>query len=107
MSHFASDYALTNGGNESDATTHIVVSGFGASEVIMSSQELRIVRQIQSVLNVHEQLKQYAEVIQVTIENAVIVLRGKLPSADLRQALVPCVRQAGVLGQVNNCVQVA
>lgn len=106
MSQSASFYALTGGGKESDATTYSVVSGFGAKEVAMSLQEIRTVSQIQSVISVHAELKQYATLVQVTIENAVIMLRGTLPSVDLKKALVPCVRQAGALGQVCNCVKV-
>ncbi|NND96490.1 MAG: hypothetical protein HKN47_04070 [Pirellulaceae bacterium] len=70
------------------------------------SRDLRVIERIQTVLKVHEQLRQYATAVQVSIENTVIVLRGELPSRDLKQALVPAVRQAGVLGQVSNCVQV-
>ena len=58
------------------------------------------------MLSVDERLREYATEVQISIENAVIVLRGNLPSPDLKHALVPAVRQAGVLGQVNNCVSV-
>ena len=71
------------------------------------SHELRILERIRSIFYVHEQLQQYAAVVQVSIENTVIVLRGELPSADLKQALIPAVRQAGVLGKVQNAVHVA
>ena len=71
------------------------------------SRESRILERIQLIFNVHEQLQQYATAVQVSIENTVIVLRGELPSADLKQALVPAVRQAGVLGKIQNAVQVA
>ncbi len=68
-------------------------------------QETRIITKIESMLGIR--LGQYAAAIQVSVENTVIVLRGELPSADLRQELVPAIRQAGVLSQVSNCVQVS
>ena len=68
-------------------------------------QETRIITQIESMLGIR--LGHYASAIQVSVENTVIVLRGELPSADLRQELVPAIRQAGVLSQVSNCVQVS
>lgn len=72
----------------------------------VNSSDARAVQRIQSILDVHEHLRSYAAAVQVSVENAVIVLRGDLPTADLKQALVPAVRQAGVLGQVSNCVHV-
>jgi hypothetical protein len=69
-------------------------------------RDSRIVAKIESVLRVHQQLQQYAAVLQVSIENAVIVLRGELPSNSLKSQLVPAVRQAGVLARVDDCVQV-
>ena len=67
----------------------------------------RMIDSIQAMFQVHEQLRQYAAALQVSIENATIVLRGEVPSVDLRAELVPAVRQAGVLSQVSNCVEVA
>jgi hypothetical protein len=72
-----------------------------------NSRDRRMVHNIQSVLGVHEQLRQYAAMVQVTIENGTIVLRGELPTPNLVAELVPAVRRAGVLGRVCNCVQVA
>ncbi len=70
-------------------------------------QNRRMINNIQAMFGVHEQLRQYAAALQVTIENATIVLRGTVPSADLKAELVPAVRRAGVLSQVSNCVDVA
>ena len=70
-------------------------------------QNRRIINNIQAMFGVHEQLQQYAAALQVSIENATIVLRGEVPSVDLKAELVPAVRRAGVLSQVSNCVQVA
>jgi hypothetical protein len=66
-----------------------------------------MINNIQAMFRVHEQLRQYATALQVSIENATIVLRGTVPSVDLKAELVPAVRRAGVLGQVSNCVDVA
>ncbi len=66
----------------------------------------RMIENIRTVFRVHDRLSGYASAVQVSIENAAIVLRGQLPSADLRSDLVPAIRQAGVLGQVSNHVMV-
>ena len=70
-------------------------------------QNRRTINNTQAMFRVHEQLRQYAAALQVSIENATIVLRGEVPSVDLQAELVPAVRRAGVLSQVYNCVQVA
>lgn len=72
-----------------------------------NSRDMRMIHNIQAVLGVHDQLRRYAATLQVSIENATIVLRGELPSIALKSALVPAVRQAGVLSQVCNCVEVS
>ncbi len=45
-------------------------------------QNRRIINNIQAMFRVHEQLRQYAAALQVSIENATIVLRGEVPSVD-------------------------
>ena len=70
------------------------------------SRDNRMIGNIQAVLHVHAQLRQYAAAVQVSIENTAIVLRGHLPTAALKQALIPAIRQAGVLYKVSNEVQV-
>ena len=72
-----------------------------------NTRDKRMIDNIQSVLRVHEQLRQYAAALQVSIENATIVLRGELPSVALKSQLVPAVRRAGVLDRVCNDVRVA
>ena len=77
----------------------------------MTTQEIqrrdhRIIASIESVFRVHRQLCHYAETIQVSVENAVVILSGELPSADLKQELIPAVRRAGVLSQVCDNVEV-
>ena len=70
-------------------------------------QKSRMIGNIQAMFRVHEQLRQYAAAVQVSIEDATIVLRGEVPSVVLKAELVPAVRRAGVLSQVSNLVQVA
>ncbi len=69
-----------------------------------SQRESWTIDRIRSMFAVR--LGKYAAAIQISIENTVIVLRGELPSAAMKQELVPAIRQAGVLGQVSDCVQV-
>ena len=71
------------------------------------SRDRRIVERIMAVLRVHRRLRQYAEMLSVTFENAAVILRGELPSPDLKDELIPAIRQAGVLCQVFNRVQVS
>lgn len=70
-------------------------------------QNNRVINNIQAIFNVHGQLRQYAAALQISIENATIVLRGEVPSVDVKAELVPAVRRAGVLSRVANCVNVA
>lgn len=67
----------------------------------------RMINSIHAMFRVHEQLQHYATALQVSVENTTIVLRGQVPSIDLKAELVPAVRRAGVLSQVCNCVDVA
>ena len=62
---------------------------------------------INSMIRMHERLGEYATRLQVSVENAAIVLRGTLPSQELSRELLPTVRRAGVLWQVKNRVNVA
>ena len=69
-------------------------------------RDQRLVKRIRSSLDRHKDLGPYAATLFVTIENAAIILRGHLPSDQLRSALEPTVRQAGVLDKINNEVRV-
>ncbi|MCG8650974.1 MAG: BON domain-containing protein [Pirellulales bacterium] len=71
-----------------------------------NSRDARTVQRIRNVLGVHGQLHDHATEVQVSVENSAIVLRGQLPSTDLKQELVLAIRQAGVLSQISNQVQV-
>ena len=71
------------------------------------SRDRRIVDNIQLMFRLSQDLQAYATRIDVSIENATVVLRGELPSGALKAELVPAVRRAGVLCQINNCVRVA
>ena len=76
---------------------------------IIQVQETRVssmIRRIDSVLCAHHDLCGHRANLQISMEGARIVLRGNLPSVALKQALVPAIRQAGVLGQVCNCVEI-
>lgn len=70
------------------------------------SRDSRTVECIQSMFRVHRRLRQYASALQISIEDAALVLRGKLPSGDLKAELLPAIRQAGFLGRVCDCVEV-
>ena len=67
----------------------------------------RTLRQIRSMLKNHRRLGTYATRLQISIENATIILRGELPNDELRRELVPTIRSAGVLWQVQNQVDVS
>ncbi len=71
------------------------------------SRDRRMVDNIRFVFQCNPILHQYAAALQVSIENAAVVLRGELPRADLKDLLVPAVRQAGVLNRVSDFVRVA
>ncbi|MFG0262489.1 MAG: hypothetical protein ACF788_08880 [Novipirellula sp. JB048] len=62
---------------------------------------------IDSMLRLHRQLGRYLDTLDISIENGSIVLRGELPSEQLRSELVPMIRRAGILCQISNEVQVA
>ena len=66
----------------------------------------RTLERIQSMLSLHRQLGRYLASLEISIENRSIVLRGELPSDELRGELVPTIRQAGILCHVSNQVQV-
>ncbi len=72
-----------------------------------NSRDRRMVDKIRLVMQVNPLLQQYSTALQVSIENASVVLRGELPSPDLKAQLVPAVRQAGVLYRVTDCVRIA
>jgi hypothetical protein len=70
-------------------------------------RDRRLIYTIESVSSVNELLAQYTAVLQITIENATIVLRGELPSSAHKNQLIPAIRQAGVLNRVSDHVRVA
>ena len=71
-----------------------------------SPRDTNLLQRIDAVLCAHHTLAPHRPAVRVSIEDARIVLRGNLPSAALKQELVPAIRLAGVLGQVCNCVEV-
>lgn len=71
------------------------------------SRDRRIVEKIRTVLQANPTLGQHASMIEVSIENSTIVVSGNLPTDAMKAELVPAIRLAGVLSQVNNRVLVA
>ncbi len=70
------------------------------------SRDRRIVENIRTMLQANPMLRQYASLLEVSIEHSAIVVRGNLPTDAINAELIPVIRQAGVLSQVNNCVLV-
>ena len=68
--------------------------------------EAQLIERIRSVFIGNQQINHYAESLEVSVEKTSIVLSGHLPTADLKQQLVPAIRRAGILWQVCNLVQV-
>ena len=69
-------------------------------------RDQRLIERIRSVIGVHDQLSQYAAGVDVTISDSSVVLTGQVPSNQVKSALVPAVRRAGVLSKIDNQVQV-
>ncbi len=70
------------------------------------TRDQRFLQNIREMFAVNDLLCEHANRLRLTIENAAIVIRGELPSSDLKAELVPSVRRAGVLSRVCDCVQV-
>ncbi len=73
---------------------------------VPESRVSSMIRRIDSVLCAHHDLCSHRANLEISMEGTRIVLRGHLPTVALKQALVPAIRQAGVLGQVCNCVEI-
>jgi hypothetical protein len=71
-----------------------------------SGPESQLIERIRSVFLGNQQINHHADSLQVSVEKTLIVLTGHLPTSDLKQQLVPAIRQAGILWQVCNLVQV-
>ncbi|MDV6030244.1 hypothetical protein [Stieleria magnilauensis] len=78
-----------------------------ATTQFSDSRITNLIQRIDSVLCAHHELCNHLADLKISMEGSRIVLRGHLPSVALKQALVPAIRQAGVLGQVCNCVEIA
>ena len=70
-------------------------------------REHQVLRNIRAMLNVHHRLSDFAERLQISIERQAVVLRGNVPTDSVKQAIVPAIRQTGVMWQVWNRVEVA
>ncbi|WP_182869079.1 hypothetical protein [Stieleria mannarensis] len=77
-----------------------------ATSQLSDSRFTHLIQRIDSVLCSHHELCDHLANLEISMEGSRIVLRGQLPSVALKQALVPAIRQAGVLGQVCNCVEI-
>jgi hypothetical protein len=73
----------------------------------IDSRDRRLVENIRFVLQVSPLLQAHADSLEISIENASVVLRGQLPRAELKAFLIPAVRQAGVLNRVDDYVRIA
>lgn len=71
-----------------------------------NARDSRTVRNIRKVLAAHASLCRHAWRLEVAIESVRVVLRGTLPSQALQAELIPAVRSAGVLRQIDNRVRV-
>ncbi|EMI17147.1 hypothetical protein RMSM_05938 [Rhodopirellula maiorica SM1] len=67
----------------------------------------RTLERIRSMFRLNRRLGSYLTSLEISFENRSVVLRGELPSDELRGELVPTIRQAGILCQVCNEVQVS
>lgn len=72
----------------------------------IQQQNQHTIDRIDTVLQANPELLDHLGNLEISMEGSRIVLRGHLPSVALKQALVPAIRQAGVLGQVCNCVEI-
>ena len=72
-----------------------------------ASRDRRQVDNILFVLQANPLLQQCAPDLQVSIENSTVVLRGEVPSPEVKAQLIPAIRQAGVLDQISDYVRVA
>ena len=70
-------------------------------------RDRRIVENIRTLLQATSMLKQHASLLEISIEQSAVVIRGNLPTDAMKAELVPIIRRAGVLSQVNNRVLVA
>ena len=58
-----------------------------------ASRNERTIRNIRIVFQGHQTLSPHLETVEVSLDEAGVVLRGHLPNAGLKQELVPAVRQ--------------
>ena len=68
--------------------------------------ETKLIERIRSIFDDNQHINDYVERLEVSVDKTLIILHGDLPTADLKQQLVPAIRQAGILWQVCNLVHV-
>ena len=71
-----------------------------------SKRNLLRIHCIDTVLDTHHLLKPWAHSLDIQLATSCIIIEGQVPSQTHRDALVPAIRQAGVLAEVVNRVQV-
>jgi len=69
--------------------------------------ESRLIERINLIFSQNRDLSGGCDTIQVSVQQTAIVLRGKVPSSAVKQLLIPAIRQAGILWQVCNLVDVS
>ncbi|MGI9441112.1 MAG: hypothetical protein ACR2N1_01530 [Rubripirellula sp.] len=61
---------------------------------------------IDTVLGTHHLLRPWANSLDIQLANSCVIIEEQLPSKIHRDALVPAIRQAGVMAEVVNRVYV-
>jgi osmotically-inducible protein OsmY len=69
-------------------------------------RDLKIINRIVMMVRAHRRLGSYESAIQISIENAVVLLHGELPTQELKNQLNSTIRQAGVLLRIDNAIEV-
>lgn len=70
-------------------------------------RDQRTLEKIATIFGFHHRIRPYQGVLKIVIEDSRITILGELPDEKLIDELVPAIRQAGVLSQIDNRVRVA
>lgn len=77
-----------------------------ATTQTLETRQSREILCIDSILEAHHELAPHRHNLEISLEGSRVTIEGHLPNASLNEALVPAIRQAGVLGQIQNRVQI-
>ena len=69
-------------------------------------RDAKIIDRVRLTVRAHRNLGVFESAIRIAVENTVVVLRGKLPTQDLKNQLNLTVRQAGILLRIDNQIEV-